>query len=103
MAVTYRDGISILQLFFYIPACFIAFWLAFRHGFHRNAGWVYLVLLSLIRIVGSCARLETISDDSNGAETTAAICFSIGISPLILLCLGLLSRVYVLYSPSEFD
>lgn len=99
MSITYRNGIAILQLVLYLPAFFFALWLAFRHGFRRNAGWIYLVILSLIRIVGSCAQLETISNNSSGAETTAAICVSIGLSPLILLCLGLLSRVYVSSTP----
>lgn len=99
MSITYRDGISILQLIFYLPAFFLAVWLCYRHGFRRNAGWFYLVLLSLIRIIGACAQLETISSHADGVETTAAICISIGLSPLILLCLGLLSRVYVPFPP----
>ena len=94
MAITSRDGISIFVLIAYLVAFFIAVWLSINHGIRRSAGWIYLVFLSILRIVGSSAQLTTISHPSKSLYTTIAICFSIGLSPLILLSLGLLARVY---------
>jgi hypothetical protein len=38
-----------------------------------------------------------VSHPSRGVATAAIVCTSIGLSPLTLLCMGLLSRVYVTY------
>ncbi|PYH92855.1 hypothetical protein BO71DRAFT_12490 [Aspergillus ellipticus CBS 707.79] len=93
MAVDYRHGLSILDLIVYLPTLFIALWMAFHHGFQRNSDWIFLVIFSLVRIVGSCCYLATINDPSSIDLYTAwAVCMSIGLSPLTLTCTGLLSR-----------
>ncbi|PWY85981.1 hypothetical protein BO70DRAFT_289418 [Aspergillus heteromorphus CBS 117.55] len=93
MAVNYRHGLSILELIVYLPTLFMALWMAFRHGFQRNSGWIFLVIFSLARIVGSCCYLATINDPSSIDLYLAwAVCMSIGLSPLTLTCVGLLSR-----------
>lgn len=101
MSLTYRDGISILVLIAYLVAFFAGAWLSFNHGFSKSSGWIYLVILSIVRIVGSSAELATKNNPSKSLYLTAAICFSIGLSPLILVSIGLLSRVYVVFSMSS--
>ena len=97
MTVTYRDGISILELIVYLPCLFLALWLAVHHG---NAAWSLLILFTIIRVVGSCCQLATISNPSDiGLDTAAIICNSVGLSPLILTCVGLLARAYVSLCP----
>jgi hypothetical protein len=96
MKVTYRDGISILELIVYLPCLFLALWLALHHGITRSSAWYFLIIFTIIRIVGSCCQLATIPKPSDiGLNTTAIICSSIGLSPLILTCVGLLARAYV--------
>jgi len=92
--LTELNKISIAQIVVYTPALAIAILLAIRHGFHRSSGWFYLVIFALARILGGALELATINDPTNisllvGANTLQ----SIGLSPLLLVMLGLLSRV----------
>jgi hypothetical protein len=92
--ITYKDGVSIGELVVYLPALAIAVFLAVRHGFGRSSGWLYLVIFSIVRIVGSCFQLATINDPTNTTLYTGeAILQTIGLSPLELCSLGLLSRI----------
>ncbi|RAH51463.1 uncharacterized protein BO95DRAFT_469745 [Aspergillus brunneoviolaceus CBS 621.78] len=93
MAIDYRHGISILELIVYIPTLFTALWMAFRHGFTRSSGWIFFVIFSLARTIGSCCYLATINDPTSVDLYVAwAVCTSIGVSPLTWACIGLLSR-----------
>jgi hypothetical protein len=91
-SVTYRNGISILELIAYLPSFFGASFLVYRHGVRRSGGFVFLVIFTIVRIVGACCELATINSPSTGLYTAAAICSSIGLSPLLMTCSGLLSR-----------
>lgn len=92
MTVTYRHGISILELLIYFPSLFVSIFLVIRHGLRKNSGFLFLTTFALARIVGACCDLATINNPSTGLFIAAAICSSIGLSPLMLACTGLLSR-----------
>jgi hypothetical protein len=92
MTVDYRHGISILQLAAFLPTIFLGAWIAFRHGFGRNSGWIFFVIFSLIRSIGACCSLVTLSNNSVNVYVAWIVCNSVGLSPLLLGCLGLLSR-----------
>ncbi|KAJ5273549.1 hypothetical protein N7478_008674 [Penicillium angulare] len=89
-------SISIAELVVYIPVTLLAIFVVFRHGFHKQLGWIYLCIFGGIRIAG--AILEILStqhpDNTNDAEW-AMILQSVGLSPLLLSTLGLLKRVSV--------
>ncbi|CAK7218859.1 hypothetical protein SCUCBS95973_003626 [Sporothrix curviconia] len=96
MTLTIYNKISILQLAFFVPSLVVAVTLSYRHGFRRSAGWIYLVILSLMRIIGASLELATISSPDNynlvvGAQTLQ----NIGLSPLVLVLLGLVTRSYL--------
>lgn len=91
-SVTYRNGISILELVAYLPSFFVAAFLVYRHGVRRSGGFIFLVIFTIARVVGACCELATINKPSIGLYTAAAICSSIGLSPLLMTCSGLLSR-----------
>jgi len=92
--INYRDGVAIGEICFYAPALVIALVLSARHGFTRSSGWIFLVLFSLIRIIGAGFQLATINDPTNvSLYTGVAILQNIGLSPLELTALGLLTRV----------
>lgn len=93
MTITYRNGVAIGELVVYIPSLFITLLLAFRHGFGRSSGWYFLIIFCLARIIGPCMSLAAISSPSVSLFTGALILQNIGLSPLILATLGLLSRV----------
>ncbi|CAI7607405.1 uncharacterized protein N7487_005261 [Penicillium crustosum] len=93
MAIDYRHGISILEIIVYSPTLFLALWMAFHHGFGKSSGWFFFILFCLARIIGSGCYLATIHYPSNVNLYIAwAVCTSLGLSPLILACIGLLSR-----------
>ncbi|CAK7206742.1 hypothetical protein SEUCBS139899_009548 [Sporothrix eucalyptigena] len=102
MTLTIYNKISILQLAFFAPSLVVAGTLSYRHGFRRSAGWIYLVILSLMRIIGASMELATISSPDNaslaiGAQTLQ----NIGLSPLILVLLGLVTRTYLAMSETS--
>lgn len=93
MGVSYHNGISILQLIVYIPAFFLSGFIVFRHGIRRSGGFFFLNVFAQARVVGTCFDLRTISNpEAIGLYVGAAVCSSIGLSPLLLACTGLLSR-----------
>ncbi|KAF2166971.1 hypothetical protein M409DRAFT_54731 [Zasmidium cellare ATCC 36951] len=95
--ITYLDGIAIGQLIFYSPALLTSIYICFKHGFAKASGWIFLVLFSSVRLAGAGARVYLIHNPSSSdAETAALICSILGLSPLLLAWLGLLSRI--LYS-----
>jgi hypothetical protein len=94
MTVTYRNGVSIAEIVVYVPALFIAAFLAIRHGLGQNSGWLFLIIFCLARIIGPCMQLATISDPTNTSlYTGSAILQNVGLSPLELAAIGLLSRL----------
>jgi hypothetical protein len=93
MAVSYRDGVSILKLILYLPYLFASIYVCYRHGFRRNSGWIFLVIFCVLRIIGSCAQLATTNNSSSTPYTIAAVTDSIGLSPLLLSSRGLISRM----------
>lgn len=99
MAIT-AEHIAIAELVIYIPVTLLAIFVVFRHGFHKQLGWIYLCIFGVIRIAG--AIMEVLSnkhpDNANDKEW-ALILQSVGLSPLLLSTLGLLKRMCVTNSP----
>jgi putative Ca2+/H+ antiporter (TMEM165/GDT1 family) len=94
MTISYRNGVSIAEIVVYIPSLFVASFLAIRHGFGRSSGWLFLIIFCLARIIGPCMQLATISDPrSQSLLTGSSILNNIGLSPLEMAALGLLSRL----------
>ncbi|KAJ5556174.1 hypothetical protein N7494_000089 [Penicillium frequentans] len=93
MAVT-AEHIAIAELVIYIPVTLLAIFVVFRHGFHKQLGWIYICIFGVIRIAG--AIMEVLSskhpDNANDKEW-AVILQSVGLSPLLLSTLGLLKRI----------
>ena len=113
MGLDQRGGIAVGEVIFYIPVLIVSFILVLRHGFRRQAGWIFLFLLSngelhtipfllihshtlaLVRILGG---ITPVLYEQNPSNTTLQIIFGImesaGLSPLMLATLGFLSTVY---------
>jgi hypothetical protein len=93
MAIVYRGGVAILQISVFAPALLLALF-CIRHGFAKSSDWVLFITFALLRLVGASCQLAAIMNPSIGIVIVARICPSIGLSPLTLLCLGLLTRVF---------
>lgn len=98
---TYRDGVAVAQMVCFAIFLGFGFLLCSRHGFSRSSGWLILLTFSILRLLASAFQLATINYPSRSVYGGALICQSIGLSPLTVLNLGLLSRVYVLPSPQN--
>ncbi|KAK1765579.1 transmembrane protein [Phialemonium atrogriseum] len=93
-AIDTYDHISIAEIVIYVPFLIISVFLGFRHGFRRSAGFYFLIILSLARIIGSALRLATISDATNTNLYAGWLTLNnLGLSPLILTLLSLVARV----------
>ncbi|CRG89435.1 hypothetical protein PISL3812_06471 [Talaromyces islandicus] len=94
MSIDYRHGLSILELIAFFPSLVMALLVAWRHGFARSSGWLLFIIFSLLRIIGNCCYLATLSSPDNVSLYTAwAVCSSVGMSPLTLGLAYNLSRV----------
>lgn len=87
-----RDTIALVELIFYVPFMLLSAFVCFRHGFSRSSGWFYTLALCLIRIIGGICQFVSHSDQSTGLLQAILILDSIGLAPLLLGTLGLLSR-----------
>ncbi|THH28285.1 hypothetical protein EUX98_g5908 [Antrodiella citrinella] len=90
-----RGDIAAAQLAVYVPFLAIAAVLTLRHGFSRQAGWVLLVIVSLIRIVGSATHIasELAKQTTEGLVITYVVLDAAGLSPLLIATLGFLGTV----------
>jgi hypothetical protein len=87
-----HDTIAVLELIFYIPTTFLAIYICFKHGFKRSSGWLYTLILCLIRIIGSVCQFISNKNPSTSLLQTIFILDSVGLSPLLLATLGILNR-----------
>ncbi|KAK3989528.1 hypothetical protein QBC44DRAFT_359227 [Cladorrhinum sp. PSN332] len=88
------NAIAAAQIAIYVPYLFISILLAARHGFRRNAGWLYLLIFTLTRLVAASLQLSTTSTPPTAALLIATqIFYSVGLSALILTLLNLLGRI----------
>src|ERR1700759_4535689 len=90
-----RGWVSVVELVVFIPSLIVSLIICSRHGFHRSSGWIYTLILCIVRIAGAISQLLTYHDTSTSLLKTTLIIDSIGLSPLLLATLGMLSRLLV--------
>ncbi|KAG6302901.1 hypothetical protein E4U09_001554 [Claviceps aff. purpurea] len=89
------DIISIVGIPIYVILLACAIILCLKHGFYKSAGWPFLALLALWRIVSFSIRLALVNDPTNTSLWAGwLILNSVGLGPLLLLLLSLLLRVF---------
>ncbi|KAI0757365.1 hypothetical protein C8Q80DRAFT_1225239 [Daedaleopsis nitida] len=86
--------IAVVEIVIYVPILFVGGYLSLKHGFTRKAGWIFLVLLAIVRIAGGITHILS---ENNPTNTTERVVYSImessGLSPLLLATLGFLGTV----------
>lgn len=90
-----HGDLAAAQVAFFAPALLLSAFIVLRHGLSRKLGWFYLVLLSILRLVGAACTIymEVKNDYSPGLLTTAAITSAVGTAPLLLALMGFLERI----------
>ena len=97
MATGSREGVAIGEIAVYSPLILAAIFVAFRQSFIKQIGWVYVVVFCGLRLAsGALGILSADHPTSQSDAAWTAILGSIGLSPLLLACMGLLKRVLVL-------
>ncbi|KAJ4321450.1 hypothetical protein N0V94_002883 [Neodidymelliopsis sp. IMI 364377] len=86
------DSVPLVELIFYIPLALLSIFVCIQHGFHRSSGWIYALILCTVRIIGSICHFVSDNNPSVSLLRTVVILDSVGLSPLLLATLGLLSR-----------
>ncbi|KIX96915.1 uncharacterized protein Z520_07635 [Fonsecaea multimorphosa CBS 102226] len=93
MHIDSRGWLSVAEIVIFSPCILVSFILCSRHGFGRSSGWFYTLLLCVVRVVGAGCQLYTYHEHSAGLLKTTIILDTVGLSPLLLAALGLLSRL----------
>ncbi|CAL5870481.1 uncharacterized protein PFLUO_LOCUS4718 [Penicillium psychrofluorescens] len=89
------DKISIGDLVVYSFYLVGGIYLCWKHGLARSAGFRFLVILSLARLIGESMRLASIHDAYNkNLYIGWMVTNSMGLGPLVLMLVGLLSRAF---------
>lgn len=103
MTLPSGSRLAIAELVFYLPALALSVYVNIRHGFRRQLGWFYLILLSVIRLVGNSMEIAANSEKSINLFVGAAVLNGVGLSPLLLAMTALLRRVNkdLLHGPLE--
>lgn len=93
--LTSYDKISIGEIVIYSFILVGAIFLCIKHGISRSAGWRFLIILALARLIGPAMELATINDPTNQSLYIGWLVLNgVGFGPLILMLLGLLSRSF---------
>lgn len=95
MALDQRGDIAIATIVFFVPIFCFALFLTLRHGFGRQAGWIFLLTFSIVRIVGGALHIaaEESNPPSVGLFIGAFSLESAGIAPLLLCTSSFLGLV----------
>ncbi|KAJ4157921.1 uncharacterized protein LMH87_008477 [Akanthomyces muscarius] len=90
-----QDHIAMAEIVVYAFYLVGGIYLCVKHGVSRAAGFRFLVILALARLIGSSMLLATLSDATNQSLYTGwAVTNGVGLGPLILMLVGLLSRTF---------
>lgn len=88
------ESLNVAELAIYLPLLFLTVSVIYRHGIHRQSGWIYLAIFCLIRIIGAALGIAGEKKPNNVSDLEwSAILGSVGISPLLLASIGLLKRM----------
>lgn len=90
-----RRDLGAAEIAFFSPTLLIGTYICVRHGFNRQGGWLYIVILSILRLVGASCLLyaEVNNDPDENLVIAYAVCSSIGTAPLLLALMGFLKRI----------
>jgi hypothetical protein len=83
------SGVPIAQLVFFALFLQPSIYILFKHGKRGILGWICVQSFCLVRIAGSIMQIIQEKDNSP-PDLKTMILASIGLSPLLLACLGIL-------------
>jgi hypothetical protein len=93
--LTQFGKLEITVLVYFTIGLPIAIYVCKKHGFGRQAGWVSLVALAIVRIVGAAINLaaEQSSPPNISLYVTGVVFNSLGLIPMLFALQGLIARL----------
>lgn len=85
--------LDIIEVIYFTPALPVAIYICVKHGFNREAGWLVLLILSIIRIVGSSCGIAAFSKYNGTLLEVSLIMGNIGSATLVAAFTGITNRV----------
>ena len=93
MGLTSGEILDVVIICYYVPALALSIFISLRQGLRRSNGWLYILALALVRIVGSILGIAATKDQNKTLAIVASIFSSVGLSMLIQCNIGLLRRM----------
>lgn len=87
--ISSTEGLELAEIAFYALATIPAFYCFAAHGKHGVVGWLYVIAMCGLRLVGNGMAYHSLSSTGHPNET-AEIITGIGLSPILLAALGIL-------------
>ncbi|KAJ5953594.1 hypothetical protein N7454_000490 [Penicillium verhagenii] len=87
--ISSTEGLELAQMVFYGLVLLPAFVCFAAHGKHGVMGWLYVIIMCVLRLTGNGMAYHSLSTTGHANET-AQIITGIGLSPLLLATLGIL-------------
>ena len=86
--------VDFVEIVYFVPALPFTIWVCVMHGFNREAGWLLLTVLSLVRIVGAATGVAAWKEPTNESLVeTSIITSSIGSATLVAALTGVVNRI----------
>lgn len=85
--------LNIIEIAFFVPALPLSIYVCYKHGFKREAGWLLLTILSVIRIVGAACGIAASKNGDQTLIEISLIMSSVGSATLVAAFTGITNRV----------
>lgn len=95
--------LDVAELVFFSPALIFSGYVMYKHGYRKQLGWRFLVMICLFRLTAAVTSLVSIHHPSQGLKTTYDIMNSLGLSAVISTALGLLDRINAGLGPASLS
>lgn len=103
MGLSAIEILDIAELVFFSPALIFSSYVMYKHGYRKQLGWRFLLMICLFRLTGAITSLISIHHPSQGLKITYDIMNSLGLSAIISAALGLLDRVNTGMGPASLS
>jgi len=92
--VTKSEIVDIVEIVYFGPALVASAFVCVRHGFSRESGWLLLVILSLVRLIGASTGIAATKNPTNSGLIACSLIMSgIGSTLLVAALTGIVNRI----------
>ena len=74
-----REILFTVELFYWIPALLVAIHILSKQGFRQHLGWLYIIALALIRVVGASTGIASVHTSTSSLTSVSITCTHVGL------------------------